>query len=176
MNFSPYSKFSLTLGISAAAVIAIGVVGVILPLNSIKDLNAKIFEERGKLNSLADQEGYKGDLYNEVKQIEAYKNNIGDVLLDRNRILDFIIELEQIAKNSNNTHTLSLLDKKEEEDKIFFQVSSQASFKDLMKFLKDVENIHYHCSIEALNIQSKGLDSSAKDIFSASFVLKVNVK
>jgi len=177
MFLSPQIKFYVTLLLSAAAVIALGFFGASIPLKNITRINAQVFEGRSALSSLSQQEGYKRELEKEAKELESYQANLDPFLLDRNKILDFIVELERLAKSTNNIHTISLSeggDKKEKiEDQLFFRVSTQGTFKDIKKFLLEIETSHYHCDITSLSIQGVGSESETA---SASFTIKVNVR
>lgn len=176
MSFSPRLKFYITLVGSAAVVAAVGFFGVNLSIKEIKDTNAKIFEERKKLSSLTNQESYRRELKNEAEQVDFYEDATRDWLVSRDRLLDFIMDLEQIAENTNNTHEISLQnDKSKEGDSFFFQVQTTASLSDLMRFLTSIESLSYQSDITSLNIQSKNPLTGANE-YSASFILKVNVK
>lgn len=176
MSLSPQSKFYLTLVAGIVVVAVFGVAGVNIPLKNIKDTNAKIFAERKELGLLGDQENYRKDLEDEVKQVAAYEKEVNNLLLDRDHILDFIVELERIAKATNNNHTLTLLDQKNMTgDKISFQIETVASFSNLTKFLEAIENTHYHCDIAAITINNQGSESG-EGMFKASFTLQVSLK
>lgn len=176
MSFSAPIKFYLAIALSLIAILAVGITGISFSLNGIKDLNKKIFEERKKETSLAGQKNYKRELEKEVKLVDSYSQAINDLLLDQNKILDFIIELEQIARDTNNTHSLSLISNKDKnEDKLSFQVSSEAPFSDLLGFLAAIENIRFQSDITSLNIQFANSENNG-DKFRSSFVLKVNTR
>lgn len=159
---------------------AVGFFGINFFWQNIKVTNAEIFEQRKKLSSFSSQENYRRELKNEVMQVELYESQVNDWLIDRDRILDFIIELEQIAKDTNNTHTISLMNKsassgENSNEALFFQVNTQASFSNLMKFLESIEQMPHHSDITSLIIQSRNIENNSND-YTASFVLKVNVK
>lgn len=176
MYFSAPLKFYLAIALSLVVILAVGIAGISYPLGTIKSFNKKIFEERKKETSSVGQKNYKRELEKEVKLVDSYSQAINDLLLDQNKVLDFIIELEQIARDTNNTHSLSLIDNKgKDEDKLSFQVSSEASFSDLIKFIKAVENIRFQSGITFLNIQFASSENSV-DKFRGSFILKVNTR
>lgn len=155
---------------------AVGFFGINFPWQNIKVTNVEIFEQRKNLSSFSNQENYRRELKNEVSQVEFYESRINNWLIDRDHILDFIIKLEQIAKDTNNTHTISLMSKEEKgSDALFFQVNTQASFSNLMKFLESIEQTPCYCDITSLAIQSRNIENNSYD-YTASFVLKVNVK
>lgn len=177
MFLSPRLKFYLTLAFSIATVAVIGFFGASIPLKNIKRINAQVFEGRSALSSLSQQQGYKQELEKEAKELESYQANLDSFLLDRNKILDFIVELERLAKSTNNVHTISLSaggdEKEKSDDRLFFRVSTQGTFKDIMKFLSEIETSQYHCDIVSLNIQ--GMENETVSA-NASFTIKVNVR
>lgn len=180
MILSAQSKFYFNLVGGVIIVALVGFFGINFFWQNIKVTNAEIFEQRKKLSSFSNRENYRRELKNEVKQVELYESQVNNWLIDRDRILDFIIELEQIAKNTNNTHTISLMNKSvsggdSSNEALFFQVNTEASFSNLMKFLESIEQMPYRCDIASLTIQSRGIENNFND-YTASFVLKVNVK
>lgn len=186
------TKFYVTLTGGVLIILAVFFFGINFPLKNIKKINASIIEQRQVLGSLNNQESYQKELKSEGEKMESLKRPVDDLIIDKSKILDLIIELENIAKKTNNKHTISLLEQKEAKksnesekekkeekeksgDKVLFQVSCEASFPDLMKFLAYVENMKYHAEITSLNIQYKNSQETSAN-FGLSFVLKVDVK
>lgn len=159
------------------AVVVLGFFGASIPLRKIKHTSAQVFEGRNALFLLSKQEGYKRELEKEAKDMELYQTNLDYFILERDKILDFIVELEQLAKNTNNVHSVALSSsgdqKQENSDELFFQVSTRGIFKDIIKFLSGIETLRYRSDIVSLNIQGA---ASELETANASLTLKINVK
>lgn len=191
MTLSSKTKFYVTFVVSLIIIFTIGFFGNIIPLKGIRDTKAKINEQREILGSFSNKEGYKRELMQEAEEVDYLGQSLEELLLSKDNVLDLIVDLEEIAKKTNNTHSISLIEQvvakssgeevageekeMEDQNKISFRVSTQASFKNLIIFLAYVENTRYYTEISSLTISGKKLEGGS-DSFNANFTLSVYIK
>lgn len=98
------------------------------------------------------------------------KKTLDQSLVDRGRVLDFIIKLEEIAKKTNNEQTIQIVEDKKEVkrkketkkqitdplekiDKLEAQIFLNGKFRNLISYLYYLEALSYYTDIYSLEIK-----------------------
>ena len=113
------------------------------------------FEERGT-DYLARLRGEYFDIESQIPEINKY-------FLSPDKVIDFILAVEEIATLSSNYQEIKGVGSpapstggSEEKDVLSFQISLWGNFPNLIKFLVQLENMEYFIDIYSLQIARAG--------------------
>jgi len=108
----------------------------------------------------------QNDVEYQKKEYQAIKpeiKKITNVFLENGKAINFIIALEEIARQSGNQTEIQVMDQgKESEESIVFQVSLWGKFSNLIKFMSYLENLAYLNQVEVVKIQRINQDDAEK--------------
>ena len=153
-------KIYLTLVILAVVIIVL-LFFLIRPLVAkVKAVSDNFIEKNNSLASFEERgTDYLARLRGEYLDIESQIPEINKYFLFPNKVIDFILAIEEIATLSNNYQEIKEVgspapptDGSKEEDILSFQISLRGNFPNLIKFLARLENMEYFIDIHSLQI------------------------
>lgn len=150
-------KIYLTLVILAVIIIVL-LFFLIRPLVArVKTLSTDFIEKNNSLVSFEERgTGYLARLRGEYFDIEPQIPEINRYFLEPDKIIDFILAVEEIATLSSNYQEIKAAGGSKKEDILSFQISLWGSFPNLIKFLARLENMKYFVDIHSLQIAKVG--------------------
>jgi hypothetical protein len=135
-------------------------------LSKINFASADLAKKKQNFESIQKKAQQTTVAEDEYQAIKPRLDEINNSLLDRSRVLDFIMVLEKIARETGNQDEISIAntgsnikkpaDKKQSDETMEFQVSLSGIFPDLIKFLSKVENMPYLNDIDNIQIRGYG--------------------
>ena len=146
-------KIYLTLVILAVVIIVL-LFFLIRPLVAkVKAVSDNFIEKNNSLASFEERgTDYLARLRGEYFDIESQISEINKYFLFPNKVIDFILAIEEIATLSSNYQEIKEVGSPEEEDILSFQISLRGNFPNLIKFLARLENMEYFIDIHSLQI------------------------
>lgn len=103
-------KTLLTIGISATIVILFAAFFVYPQTADILELNNKIYKEKTRQEELRIEEKDIKQAKDKEKEVDLILNQLSVHLTTKEDILNFIIQLEDIAKQTNNIQTIKIIE------------------------------------------------------------------
>jgi len=127
-------------------------------VNGIEGSSDKIRNQKILLSRLDEQKGQIGriraDYQNQKKEMEKIKESF----LDSEKTVDFVVEIERIARKALvglETKTTEKMTEKNEAPPAFnYQIIVTGKFNNVMHFLEYLENIKYNIKINGLKISA----------------------
>lgn len=161
MNSSPKKNFYIAL--------ALGSVFIVVLFFTLKFFLGKVQDSYVELNALYDSKEnyqqanqYLEKVMQESSLAEITQQELNKSFIEKNKEVEFIIKLEQIAEKTSNLIDISIgslpslsKDKKvkQEENILIFNVNLAGSFPNLMKFIDEMDSLLYFTDIISLNVQ-----------------------
>lgn len=139
--------------------------------HKIGELNNDIYDKRVRLEILQRQKTQIAQVEGDYKKIQEDTKKLSQVFILKERTLDFISVLENIASENQLSQEISLeeLNKSNEEiQKITLQINLQGDFVNLTKYVNKLESLDYYVDINSLNF-SKKENSVALNIISQTY-------
>lgn len=125
----------------------------------LENLSGTILGKKAELESLTQE---KTVLPRQEKELGNLKDELPKILRaipTQDEVINFIIDLEQIAHKNNITQSINIkegtakAEKKEEELKgSVFKLTLAGSFPDIINYIINLENLEYYAGINSLNI------------------------
>ena len=149
-------KIYLTLVILAVVIIVL-LFFLIRPLVAkVKAVSDDFIEKNNSLVSFEERgTDYLARLRNEYFDIESQIPEINKYFLSPDKVIDFILAIEEIATLSSNYQEIREVGSPEE-DILSFQISLWGNFPNLIRFLVQLENMEYSIDIYSLQITKAG--------------------
>lgn len=142
-------------------VFVVVIIGLLLfcisPLvNKIKALSSEL-EENNKIIVSYKEKGsnYLAWIKDEYENVELEVLRINSSFIDSDKVIDFILAIEQAAALTSNYQEIEEIDSSEQ-GVLSFQVSLWGNFSNLVKFLVLVENMNYFTEISSLRTSKIG--------------------
>lgn len=122
----------------------------------------KIKQLRGEIDFRSRANQSLALLRNDAQKASDYAFALDNILLSRDRLLDFPHQIEAIAAQNNVNFSFGFGQETPKDGAGFgvinFNASSAGSFDNLINFLKYIENSGYFVKIESFDFQRKGND------------------
>jgi len=154
MTISLKNKIYLTSGIMTLVVIGLWLIVISPSIVKIKSYNADIHDKRVTLEILQKQKAQIDTLEREYKKIQEDTKQISQVFIFRERTLDFISLMENIASEYQISQEISLeeLGKSGGDiQKLTLQLNLKGDFINLIKYINKIETLDYYIDINSLN-------------------------
>ncbi|MGB9848127.1 MAG: hypothetical protein ACP5IX_00585 [Patescibacteria group bacterium] len=155
--------------------IIIFIVGLILSFSIIKKQGAIIKTSRVEYANLLQQSEIYSNLQKNAKLLLPYTKLIKNLIPDKNHLIDFSEDLNQLANKHNLELGLIFKEVGSSDDKkIIFKNIDQATFtinirgqaNDFLAFLKDLKTFPYFIDFYNFNISNVGMTNDKIEIFS----------
>ena len=147
-----YKKIYINLIISVAIIfLSIGL-GVVPLINLTKTKSRDFRNKQQEFNFLKNKKEYKRDLEKDYKRSEEGIKKINAMLINEEKVIDFVKELEDIARLTKNQEEIQILNKNDKEA-MFFKISLIGDFPSFLHFLVYLENMNYLIEIQNLRIR-----------------------
>lgn len=147
------SKFFFTLLASAALVVSLLWAYLFLnqkSLTLLQDLN----QIESKILSIEKERGSAKKSLAILKERQGDLARIESVFIKKAGAVDFVEELEILAKRTNNSFVIDLDEtKSREENKLIFRMAVDGTLNSVLKYLKLLELLPYKIEIENLTLQ-----------------------
>ncbi len=130
---------------------------IIIPaVNDIKTIRDEINGQRLDLEIKYVKGQSLKSISEKLEKVQPKIDELDRVFIDKNRNLDFITALEEVALNNNIIQKINLLDKKDGGvyELIPVQLFSSGSFNNVMDYLVDLESLSYYINIDSIRITS----------------------
>ena len=140
----------------------------------IKASSASLSQKKEIYNNLETKQKNFYQLNREYQEIKPGLEKIRLSFVDEERLLDFIVSLENIAKQSGNEYDIKVIEhrtghtKNKETKAINFQVSLKGSYPSLIKFMAYLEALPYLTKVSALQAQRINFEKRAEEVSSVN--------
>ncbi len=131
---------------------------IIMPaINDINQLADNIGNQRADVEKKYQQGLSFKKLYNNLKEIESQLKKIDQVFISKNRELEFITTIEDIAAKNQLRQKINL--KPEHADEKIFQKNillliTEGEFKKQIQYLHDLETLSYYINIRNIELSA----------------------
>lgn len=133
-----------------AAIVAVLLLFAISPMkNKIVDQSGALEKKRSLLYSLEQRQEHFEKLKTKYQEIEPNLNLLYKNFLKNDEFVDFIVQLENNASQTNNKQEIKLINKEQQTD---LQISLGGSFPNLIRFLAQLENSIPLITVESFQI------------------------
>lgn len=154
MTISLKNKMYLSIGITTIVAIVVWFLLIDPFIIKVKSLNNDIYDSRVALEIIQKEKTQTDILERDYKKIQEDTKKISQVFIFRERTLDFISLLENIASENQLSQEISLeeLSKPDEEiKKLTLQLNLKGDFINLIKYINKIESTDYYIDINTLN-------------------------
>lgn len=178
-------KTYLNIFIFSFVVIAIFYIGNSYLIETVKSLSLEVVDKKQKIERLNKQSSQIGSIRTGYEYIEKEAKKVSGLVVNYPDIIDFIVEIENVAEKSGVDLEINVSNKEGEylNDNLSFvgySVKAMGDFDNLMHFLTHLENFKYLSKIENVKMyydSGDGKDFTNLDkINSSKIVLDVNLK
>lgn len=178
-------KTYLNIFIFSSVVIAIFYIGNSYLIETVKSLSLEVVDKKQKIERLNKQSSQIGSIRTGYEYIEKEAKKVSGLVVNYPDIIDFIVEIENVAEKSGVDLEINVSNKEGEylNDNLSFvgySVKAMGDFDNLMHFLTHLENFKYLNKIENVKMyydSGDGKDFTNLDkINSSKIVLDVNLK
>jgi len=173
-------KTYFNIAIFFSVVVAIFYIGNFYLIETVKSLSAEVVNKKQEIRRLNEQSGQIDNIRMGYKYMQEEMDEVSELIVDYSEIIDFIVEVENIAKENKVDLDINVLNKKGEHlnSNLFFvgyDIKAAGEFDNLMRFLVYLENLKYLNKVENIRIY---YDSKNKKDFidSDKITLSVNLK
>ncbi|MCD6284241.1 hypothetical protein J7J12_03275 [bacterium] len=147
-----YRKIYINLIISIVVIFSSVALGVIPLINLTKAKSKDFRNEQQQLRFLKVKSEYRKDLEKDYKKSEEGIKKINSMLINEERVIEFVKELEDIARLTKNQEEIQILNKTDEKA-MFFKISLMGDFPSFFHFLVYLENMDYLIEVQNLRIR-----------------------
>lgn len=142
------------------------VIFLVIPLlvSKIKSASVSLAQQKEAFNNLEVKQRNFYEFNREYQQIKPDLGKIESAFIEEEKILDFIVALENIAKQSGNKYEIKVIERlaggteQGGAKSINFQISLKGSYPSLVRFLVSLEGMPYMNKVATLQIQRISLD------------------
>ncbi len=129
-------------------------------INEIKKTHNNILNEKIKIQKNIDREKNMSKLSEEVKEIEPRMEKFSQIFINQNRELEFITQLEKLAKDNNVKQNLNLQQSKKTTSQNTYSetpinIDVQGSMNNALNYLQELERLNYYININNLKLSTK---------------------
>lgn len=153
MVFNSRQKFFLTIAVSLTGLSFLGLVLIIL-LGQTKTAGATLRRSVEKIEELEIKRRLAYEMQILTKERAQDFAKISKFFIDRERPVDFIEGLEEMAKKTNNLIAIDFNEVQSKKSKnLFFKLTIEGNENSVRKYLKLLELMPYKIKVEALTFQ-----------------------
>jgi Tfp pilus assembly protein PilO len=124
-------------------------------MDEIKKLKKEIINTEINIKNNVDKKNNIDNLSSNLKTIEPQIDKLHQIYINKNKELEFITALEDIANKNNIQQTMDLKnfpEKNSDFGAISLEINSQGTYKNLMSYLTDIETSSYYINIHSISI------------------------
>lgn len=171
--------------IFSSAVITLFYVGNFYLIETVKNLSLEVVDKKQKIEKLNKQSEQIDSIRAGYKYMQEEMDEVSGLVVNYSDIIDFIIEVENIAEKSEVKLDISVSNKEGEylnDDLSFvgYNIEAAGDFENLMRFLVYLENLKYLNKVENVRIyydnKNKTNFADPSKIDSGEIILSINVK
>lgn len=134
-------------------------------IQAIYNIKKEIITKKLDLKTVADRQKNIGSLINNLKKIEPQLSSLQNIFISKNRELEFITTLEDIAEKNSVEQKLNISDTtkigKNGYETALLEIKVQGLFPNIMEYLRSIESLNYYINIKSLNVNKMGGSGSA---------------
>ncbi len=124
----------------------------------VREASSAIIEKEQRVERLRKQAKQVDEIRSAYKEIEEKMMKIESSIVNRSRVVDFIVEIENTAKEDGVGLEISISGRQEAMEGNFlsryYSVKASGDFNKVVKFLVDLENLKYYLDLENIRISS----------------------
>lgn len=152
-------KIILNIGVSLGIALLLGT--ALFLLNSeIQNKTKQITEAKKELNFRSQISESISLLRNESEQAEPYSDDLENMLITKDKLVNFSSDIKTIGKQNQVNLSFSFGAEtpktKDEPGKIGLIITADGALDNLIKFLKDLENSEYSVKLNKLDLTKQG--------------------
>ncbi len=139
------------------------------------NINSKVSEvreQRAHLEALNNRDQSYAQLQSDFEQVEHNYHEVIRALPDQENFIDFIVSLEEQAKQKNvDINIVFAQEPQVEGSQLSFVLEASGQINDVLKYLVDIKDQPYYIQIDSLNLSK----ITAKNQFAGEITIKVGV-
>ena len=174
-------KTYLNISIYLSVVIAVFYIGNSYLIETVKSLSLEVVDKKQKIERLDRQSGQISDIRIGYQYIEEEAEKVSALIISYPDIIDFIVEIENVAEKSKVDLEISVSDKEGEDlnnnlSFVGYSVKATGDFDNLMHFLMRLENFKYLNKVENVRMYYDNKNKVKAGEINLDVSLKVYVK
>ena len=174
-------KTYLNISIYLSVVIAVFYIGNSYLIETVKSLSLEVVDKKQKIERLDRQSGQISDIRIGYQYIEEEAEKVSALIISYPDIIDFIVEIENVAEKSKVDLEISVSDKEGEDlnnnlSFVGYSVKATGDFDNLMHFLMRLENFKYLNKVENVRMYYDNKNKVKASEINLDVSLKVYVK
>jgi len=164
MNFNPIKNLTLPnkiifLSCSFLIFYSIIIYFIIFPVTrDIKDIRKNIITQKIDLENKTVRQKNLNTLNEKLKMIEPELQKFNQIFINKNRELEFITTLENIANKNQLSQKINFDPNnavlEQDHQMITINLALTGNFNNLMNYLQDIEELPYYVNINQINIST----------------------
>lgn len=171
--------------IFSSVVITLFYVGNFYLIETVKSLSLEIVDKKQKIEKLNKQSEQIDNIRTGYKYMQEEMNEVSGLIVNYSDIIDFIIEVENVAEKSEVELNISVSNKEGEYlngslSFVSYNLEAVGSFDNLMCFLVYLENLKYLNEVENMRIYYDSEDkrdfTDLGGVNSGKIILNTNLK
>lgn len=132
---------------------------IILPTREkIFTLKNLVLSQRIENNNQSEIQARSSSVNDKVKKAESMLDKFNNIFINKNREIEFITKLEEVASNNNILQKINLGSiapiKEIGYTKSLLEINSQGSFENLYRYLIELETLNYYYSINSFEMSN----------------------
>lgn len=168
-----------------AVIIAVFYIGNFYLIETVKSLSSEAISKKQKIERLNEQSDQIDDIRIGYEYMQEEMDEVSNLIVSYSNIVDFIIEIENVARESEVDLNISISNKEREylDDNLSFvgySVEAVGDFDSVMSFLVYLENLKYLNKVENLRMydSSNNKKDFAKlfEVDSSEVILNASLK
>ena len=174
-------KTDLNISIYLSVVIAVFYIGNSYLIETVKSLSLEVVDKKQKIERLDKQSDQISDIRIGYQYIEEEAEKVSALIISYPDIIDFIVEIENVAEKSGVDLKINVSDKEGEDlnnnlSFVGYSVKATGDFDNLMHFLTHLENFRYLNKIEDVRMYYNNKNKVEASEINLDVSLKVYVK
>ncbi len=168
-------------------VICVFVIGIVFVLKNVEKQGKEIIDLRTQYYTLLNESEAYSNLRKESQIYLSYLDSIKKLVPEKNRLIDFTEELNQLATKDNLELGFMFKDTPptEEEQAILkdknitqanFAISIKGNFDNFLIFLNDLKTFPYYIDFTSFNISNLSTDITTEELFSINGEGRIFIK
>lgn len=174
----------LYLNLAVSIIVFLLIISLVIPflLGKIKQASTDLLKKREAFESWQKRQQDYVSLNKDYQAIKPELEKVNQSFLESDKILDFIVALEDSAKRSNNKYEIKVIEQSTDAGgkngltTISFQVSLKGTFSNLLHFLVYLEGLPYFNEITLLQIQRASSVSTEQEIGKGDISANLHIK
>lgn len=148
-------------------------------IETVKNLSLEVVSKKQEIERLNEQSSQVDSIKTGYEYMQEEMDKVSDLIVDYPNIIDFIVEIENVAAKSEIDLEISVSNKEVEYlnddlSSVDYGVEAAGDFDNLMRFLVYLENLKYLNKVENIRIYYDDKIDAEEIVLNAS--LKVYVK